>query len=51
MQNNSALMELSIVIPTCNEEGNIVPMYHRLLAVMKEIQVANFEFVFVDDGS
>lgn len=51
MQNNSAHMELSIVIPTCNEEGNIVSMYERLLAVMNEIQVANFEFVFVDDGS
>ena len=51
MQNISEHIQLSIVIPTCNEEGNIQPMYERLVAVMKDIQVSDFEFVFVDDGS
>ncbi len=51
MQHNSAHIHLSIVIPTCNEEGNIQPMYERLVAVMNDIQVSAFEFVFVDDGS
>jgi dolichol-phosphate mannosyltransferase len=51
MQNNSAHLELSIVIPTCNEEGNIIPMYERLMMVIEGIHITNFEFVFVDDGS
>jgi glycosyltransferase involved in cell wall biosynthesis len=51
MLNKSAHIELSIVIPTCNEEGNILPMYERLTTVMNVIHVTNFEFIFVDDGS
>jgi dolichol-phosphate mannosyltransferase len=51
MVNKSVYIELSIIIPTCNEEGNIFPMYERLMTVMNEIHVSNFEFVFVDDGS
>ena len=51
MQHHSAYIHLSIVIPTCNEEGNIQPMYERLVAVMNDIEVSAFEFVFVDDGS
>lgn len=51
MQNNTEHIQLSIVIPACNEEGNILPMYQRLLAAMYEIHVSDFEFVFVDDGS
>ena len=51
MQHHSAHIHLSIVIPTCNEEGNIQPMYERLVAVMNDIEVSAFEFVFVDDGS
>jgi dolichol-phosphate mannosyltransferase len=51
MQNNSAHIQISIVIPTCNEEGNIFPMYERLVAVMNGIHVSEFEFIFVDDGS
>jgi len=51
MQNNSAHIQISIVIPTCNEEGNIFPMYERLVAAMNSIHVSEFEFIFVDDGS
>ena len=51
MEQNSKHIELSVVIPTCNEEGNIVPMYEQLCAVMAEINIPHFEFIFVDDGS
>ena len=51
MEQNSKHIELSVVIPTCNEEGNIVPMYEQLCAVMSEINIPHFEFIFVDDGS
>ena len=41
---------LSIVIPVYNEEGNIVELYRRLLAVVENLKTS-FEIIFVDDGS
>lgn len=41
---------ISVVIPTFNEAGNIVPLMERLLPVMREIDIP-FEIIFVDDGS
>jgi dolichol-phosphate mannosyltransferase len=40
--------ELSIVIPTVNERGNIVPLYERLSATLQGV---NWEAIFVDDDS
>lgn len=43
-------MELSIVIPIYNEEGNINLLYERLKKVADGLQVS-YEMVFVNDGS
>jgi dolichol-phosphate mannosyltransferase len=51
MEQHSQQIELSVVIPTCNEEGNIFAMYERLVAVMAQCSCSKFEFIFVDDGS
>jgi len=42
--------ELSVVVPACNEEANLGPLFERLAAVLPEA-VASFEVVVVDDGS
>ncbi|MHB8377028.1 MAG: glycosyltransferase [Dehalococcoidia bacterium] len=39
---------LSVVVPTCNERDNIVPLVDRLAAVLAGTQ---FELVFVDDST
>jgi len=40
----------SVVVPFHNEEENMPPLYRRLTKVMEEIG-ADYELVFVDDGS
>ncbi len=47
---NPKNIELSIVIPVFNEEGNISPLYTLLLKTMANISTS-FEIIFVDDGS
>lgn len=42
-------MDLSIVIPVLNEAGNITPLVKEISAALDG--VADFEIVFVDDGS
>lgn len=42
---------LSIVIPTFNEEGNIEILYSRLIETLTPLELNEFEFIFVDDGS
>jgi polyisoprenyl-phosphate glycosyltransferase len=42
--------ELSVVIPVFNEEGNL-PVLHERLSSVLETAVADYEIVFVDDGS
>lgn len=44
-------IELSIVIPTFNEEGNILPLYEQITEVLKHIQITAYELIFIDDGS
>jgi dolichol-phosphate mannosyltransferase len=44
-------IELSIVIPTFNEEGNILPLYEQITEVLKPIQITTYELIFIDDGS
>ncbi len=42
-------MEISVVIPTYNEEQNVKKLYTRLKPVVKKI--GKHEIIFVDDGS
>lgn len=41
-------VELAIIVPTLNEEGNIHALYNELLGILKEI---DFEIIFIDDNS
>jgi glycosyltransferase involved in cell wall biosynthesis len=41
---------VSVVVPVHNEEGNLLPLYDRLIATLDRIGNP-FEVVFVDDGS
>lgn len=43
-------IELSVVIPVLNEEGNVEALARRLIAVLEPC-TASFEIIFVDDGS
>jgi glycosyltransferase involved in cell wall biosynthesis len=43
-------MELSVIIPIYNEEGNILPLYERLNKVVLQLNVSA-EYIFVNDGS
>jgi dolichol-phosphate mannosyltransferase len=44
-------LKISIVIPTFNEEGNIEILYQKIAEVFKQITHANFEVIYVNDGS
>lgn len=44
------VMDLSIVIPVLNEQGNVVPLLDEVLAALRPVGIA-FEVIFVDDGS
>jgi dolichol-phosphate mannosyltransferase len=43
-----SLLELTVVVPTLNEAGNIEPLLAKLSVALAEIQ---WEAIFVDDGS
>lgn len=43
-------MDLSVVIPTFNEEKNVKELYSSLKKVLKKIK-KKYEIIFVDDGS
>jgi dolichol-phosphate mannosyltransferase len=43
-------VELSIVVPVYNEEGNIPELYRRLTEVLRGVG-ASYEVILVDDGS
>jgi len=46
------MVKVSAVIPTCNEQGNVGPLYHALKETLKSADsVEDFEIIFVDDGS
>jgi dolichol-phosphate mannosyltransferase len=44
-------IELSLVIPTFNEEGNVQRLYQEIRAVLAQLQLDHYEFIFIDDGS
>lgn len=41
-------MELSVLVPAFNEEGNIFPLYNELKEALKGY---TYEIIFIDDGS
>ena len=43
--------EISIVIPTYCEEGNIVELYEQLQRELTKSEIHSFEIIFVNDGS
>lgn len=43
-------MKYSVIIPICNEEGSILPLYDSLREVMNKLD-EQYEILFVDDGS
>ena len=43
-------MKLSLIIPCYNEEGNVQPMYEKVVSTFSG-KVDSYEFVFVNDGS
>jgi glycosyltransferase involved in cell wall biosynthesis len=43
-------VDLSIVVPVCNEVGNLLPLHERLIATLEPLG-RSFEIVYVDDGS
>lgn len=47
---NPEKVRLSIVIPVCDEQRNIRPLYERLMTCLTTIS-ADGEIIFVDDGS
>ena len=51
MQPESGHIELSVIIPTFNEEGNIALLIQRLEATMLGIGCTAYEYIFIDDGS
>ena len=44
-------MKLSIVIPFYNEENMIQKMYNALVKEINQITQAEFELIFINDGS
>lgn len=49
-ESDNEQIDLSVIIPVCNEAGNVQKLYDDLSATMKHI-AKPYEIVFVDDGS
>ena len=45
------MKQVSIVISAYNEEGNVAELYKQLNKELKKVKNAEFEMLFVDDGS
>jgi len=43
-------MDISIVVPAYNEEGNVRPLYNAIVEEMKQLTIS-WGLVFIDDGS
>ena len=44
-------LQLSFVIPLCDEEATVTPLFEKIKAVIQEKNLGTFEVIFVDDGS
>lgn len=43
--------KLSFVIPLCNEEATLKPLFEKITATVEDYTEHSFEVIFVDDGS
>lgn len=43
--------KISVIVPCYNEEESLTAFHRETAAVLKKIEEADYEFVFVDDGS
>jgi len=41
---------ISVLIPVLNEEENVIPLYEKVVSVLKEME-RDYEVIFIDDGS
>jgi len=48
--NQPSALDLSIVVPLYNEEGNVHPLHERLCGTLEHLD-RTYEIIFVDDGS
>lgn len=44
-------MSISFILALFNEEGNIQELYKRLTAAAGRLNLADYEIIFIDDGS
>jgi dolichol-phosphate mannosyltransferase len=44
-------LEISIVVPTYNEEGNIYKLYEQIVENLIASSIKDYEIIYVDDGS
>jgi glycosyltransferase involved in cell wall biosynthesis len=49
--NTQQRTELSLVIPTFNEEGNVKRLYEQIKVVLNQLHIDAYEVIFIDDGS
>src|ERR1044071_7741992 len=49
-QGSESSLDLSVVIPACNEEQNVEPLWEELRGVLAATNLT-FEVIIVDDGS
>ncbi len=47
---NKQQIQISVVIPLLNEEGNIIVLYQSLSKVLNQLSI-DYEILFIDDGS
>ena len=45
------VQNLSIIIPSYNEEENINEIYERIKKTLMDINIDNFEIIFIENGS
>ena len=43
--------EISLVVPTYNEEGNIYKLYEQIVENLIASSIKDYEIIYVDDGS
>lgn len=49
-QQETKKTSVSIIIPCCNEAGNINVLYQKILEQINKLDI-EYEFIFIDDGS